>query len=117
MLKGEPSGPAAWSFQLSQEPLRFVGRSLMPGWSVSDRLGEIKVPTLVIAGREDFVFPPECQRELVAGIPHAELLLVDEAGHSPQDEDPATVMAALRPFLAGASSWSKGRQGATPTAG
>ena len=26
------------------------------------RLGEITVPTLVMAGQDDFVFPPECQR-------------------------------------------------------
>ncbi len=28
-----------------------------------DRLGEITAPTLVMAGRDDFLFPPECQRE------------------------------------------------------
>jgi proline iminopeptidase len=66
---------------------------------VVSRLGEIAAPTLVIAGRADFVFPPECQRELVSGIPGAELVLVDEAGHNPQDENPAEVMAAVRAFL------------------
>jgi proline iminopeptidase len=66
------------------------------------RLGEITAPTLLVAGREDFVFPPDCQRELLAGIRGSELVLVDEAGHNPQDEDPAAVMAALRPFLTGA---------------
>jgi pimeloyl-ACP methyl ester carboxylesterase len=36
-----------------------------------DRLGEITAPTLVVAGRDDFIFPPEHQRELAAAIPHA----------------------------------------------
>jgi proline iminopeptidase len=31
---------------------------LMKGWTVMDRLAEITVPTLVMAGRDDFVFPP-----------------------------------------------------------
>jgi proline iminopeptidase len=91
-----------WRSRIRPEPFQFAGRSLMPGWSVVSRLGEITAPTLVLAGREDFVFPPDCQRELVTGIPHAELVLVAEAGHNPQDEDPAAVMSALRPFLAGA---------------
>jgi proline iminopeptidase len=90
-----------WRSRIRPEPFQFAGRSLLPGWSVTTRLGEITSPTLVVAGREDFVFPPECQRELVTGIPHAELLLVDEAGHNPQDENPAEVIAALRPFLSG----------------
>ena len=63
------------------------------------RLGEITAPTLLVAGREDFVFPPECQRELHDGIRGSQLVLVDEAGHNPQDENPAQVIAALRPFL------------------
>jgi proline iminopeptidase len=91
-----------WRSRIRPEPFQFAGRSLLPGWSVVSRLGEITAPTLVIAGREDFVFPPECQHELVTGIPDAELVLVDEAGHNPQDENPTVVMAALRPFLAGA---------------
>lgn len=89
-----------WRSRIRPEPFQFAGRSLLPGWSVTTRLGEITVPTLVIAGREDFIFPPECQRELVSGIAHAELALIDEAGHNPQDENPAEVMEVLRPFLA-----------------
>jgi proline iminopeptidase len=75
-------------------------RHLMPGWSVMDRLGEITVPTLVIAGRDDFVFPPEHQEQLAAGIPNAQLRIVEDAGHNPHDEQRAEVMAAVRQFLA-----------------
>ena len=45
-----------WRSRIRPEPFRFAGRSLLPGWSVATRLGEITVPTLVIAGREDFIF-------------------------------------------------------------
>lgn len=88
-----------WRSRMRPEPLQFFGRTLMPGWSVVGRLGEITAPTLVVAGREDFVFPPECQQELVTRLGHAELLLVDEAGHSPQDEFPDHVVPAVRRFL------------------
>jgi proline iminopeptidase len=65
-----------------------------------DRLSEITVPTLVIAGRDDFLFPPECQLELAAGIPGARLRIIERAGHSPHLEQPAEVMQAVRGFIA-----------------
>jgi proline iminopeptidase len=89
-----------WRSRLRPEAFVFAGRQLFEGWSVLDRLGEITVPTLVVAGREDFVFPPECQRELAAGIPGSQLVLIDRAGHSPQDEQTADVIKVLRTFLA-----------------
>jgi proline iminopeptidase len=88
-----------WRAKPRPEALLFAGQHLMPGWTVVDRLGEITVPTLVMAGRNDFVFPPECQRELAAGIPHAQLRLIDHAGHNPHDEQTAEVMQALRKFI------------------
>jgi proline iminopeptidase len=89
-----------WRSRVRPEALIFAGRQLLDGWSVMDRLGEITVPTLVMAGREDFVFPPECQQELAAGIPGSQLMIIDGAGHNPQDEQTAEVIRVLRTFLA-----------------
>lgn len=88
-----------WRTRMRPEALIYSGRHLMDGWSVMDRLGEITAPTLVMAGREDFVFPPECQRQLAAGIPGSQLVIVDGAGHNPHDEKPAEVIPVLRTFL------------------
>jgi len=46
-----------------------------------NRLAEIKVPTLVIAGDKDFYFPAELFRETAAGIPNARLILYEGVGH------------------------------------
>jgi pimeloyl-ACP methyl ester carboxylesterase len=100
-----------WRTRLAPEALIFAGRHLLEGWSVMDRLGEIAGPTLVIAGRDDFLFPPEHQREMASAIPQARLLLVDRAGHNPHTEQPAVVMPALRDFLAGLPP-ELGREGA-----
>ena len=89
-----------WRSRVRPKALIFAGRELLHGWTVMDRLGEITAPTLVMAGRDDFVFPPECQRELAAGIPGAQLVIIDHAGHNPQDERTAEVARALRGFLA-----------------
>jgi proline iminopeptidase len=47
----------------------FAFGQLLKGWSVMERLAEIQVPTLVLAGRDDFQFPPEHQEQLAAGSP------------------------------------------------
>lgn len=88
-------------FTLRPQPLIFAGRTLMNGWSVMARLGEIRVPVLVVAGRDDFIFPPEATTELARRIPNAKLRIVDGAGHNPQSEQPSAVLSAIRAFLAG----------------
>jgi proline iminopeptidase len=90
-----------WGLQskLQPEALIYSATHFLKGWTVMDRLGEIKAPTLVMAGREDFVFPPEHQEQLAAGIPNARLLLIDRAGHNPHDEQPQAVIEAIRGFI------------------
>jgi len=93
MLRGE------WRTNLRTETLNYAGRVLMPGWTVMDRLGEIRAPTLVIGGRDDFIFPPEHQAALAAGIPDARLWIVERAGHNPYAERPEETMAVVGTFL------------------
>jgi proline iminopeptidase len=78
----------------------FAYSQLLPGWSVMDRLDEIKVPALVLAGRHDFLFPPEHQAILADRLPNAQLELVERAGHEPHAERPAAVFPIVRRFLA-----------------
>ena len=40
-----------------------------------------------------------CQQELAAGIPGSQLVIIDGAGHNPQDEQTAEVIQVLRTFL------------------
>jgi len=79
----------------------FGYRHVVKGWTVMDRLGEIRVPALVIAGRWDFLFPPEHQAILADRLPNARLELVERAGHNPHIERPDVVLPAIRDFLAG----------------
>lgn len=98
MIRGE------WHTRFRPEVLTYAGRYLLKGWSVIDRLGEIHAPTLVMAGRDDFLFPPECQHELVAGIANSRLRIIDHAGHNPQFERTAEVLEALAAFIPAAAS-------------
>ena len=93
MIRGE------WRTKIRPEALIFAGRHLFKGWTVMDRLGEIKVPTLVMAGRDDFLFPPEHQAELAAGIPGASLRIIERAGHNAHSERPTEVIRAVSDFI------------------
>ncbi len=72
---------------------------LLNGWNIMDRLSEIKAPTLVLSGREDFLFPPESEAMLAAAIPNAQLEIVERAGHNPQIERPLETIGLIRHFM------------------
>lgn len=52
------------------------------GHDTYERLPEIKVPTLVIAGHADRIVPVENSRLLASRIPNAELVILKGSGHS-----------------------------------
>ena len=93
--------------KLRPEALIFGFGQLLKGWTVMDRLSEIKVPTLVMAGRDDFQFPPEHQAALAAGIANARLEIIERAGHNAQSERPAEVMEAVKGFIVAVAPTSR----------
>jgi 3-oxoadipate enol-lactonase len=62
-------------------------------------LAGVRCPTLVIVGDQDESFI-EPSRGMAAAIPGAELVVVPDAGHSPQFENPRVWLEALEGFLA-----------------
>lgn len=64
-----------------------------------DRLGTIKQPVLVIAGDTDRVCTPRAAREMHAGIPDSELVILPSAGHMSFVEQPGMYFAAVRDFF------------------
>ena len=60
---------------------------------ITDRLGEIKLPTLVAHGTEDVPIEIEKAEELASRIPGAKFLRIDGAGHQSNVDHPAEVTA------------------------
>jgi proline iminopeptidase len=85
--------------KIRPEALIFGYGHVMQGWTVMDRLDEIHVPTLVTAGRYDFLFPPEHQAILADRIADARLELIECAGHNPQLEEKDVTVGIIRSFL------------------
>lgn len=69
-------------------------------FDATGRLGEVRVPTLVVCGERDVMTPPELGRELHLGIPGSGLVVVPEAGHMLFLERRRLFRDSLRTFLA-----------------
>lgn len=65
-----------------------------------NQLGTITKPTLVITGEYDRTCTPRASRELSAGIPSSELVIVPNAGHMTYVEQPDIYFPAVRSFFA-----------------
>jgi pimeloyl-ACP methyl ester carboxylesterase len=64
------------------------------------RLGDLKVPTLVISGVADLSTPPSIARMIAARIANSELVVVPESGHSVYWEQPEAFNRAVLDFIA-----------------
>jgi 3-oxoadipate enol-lactonase len=62
-------------------------------------LGEITVPTLVLAGADDPATPPDTVRVIADGIPGARFEVVPDAAHLLTAEQPAIVNALVADHL------------------
>lgn len=81
------------------EALIFGFGQLLKGWTVMERLSEIRIPTLVLAGRHNFQFPPEHQAILVNRITNAQLAIIECAGHNAPMERRAEVIEIIKRFM------------------
>ncbi|MFV9503883.1 MAG: alpha/beta fold hydrolase [Oscillochloridaceae bacterium umkhey_bin13] len=68
--------------------------------SVGLAASQVQVPTLVISGRNDPLFPPAASAALAQALPDAGLVLLDSCGHVPMAERPAAFYATLDGFVA-----------------
>jgi pimeloyl-ACP methyl ester carboxylesterase len=73
-------------------------RALLQMDYISDRLGEITVPTLLVCGDEDPSLGP--MREIQKRIAHAHFALLSLAGHFANRDQPAAFNRAVLEFLA-----------------
>jgi pimeloyl-ACP methyl ester carboxylesterase len=64
------------------------------------RLTSLGVPLLGIYGTRDAIVSPEAMREDYPTVPHAQVVAIPGAGHSPMVEKPYATASALLPFAA-----------------
>jgi 3-oxoadipate enol-lactonase/4-carboxymuconolactone decarboxylase len=70
-------------------------------YDVRDRLGEIGVPVLAVAGAADQVTPPGLLREVAEGVRDGRLVVLDDVAHQAPAEAPERVAALVREHVLG----------------
>ncbi|MBS0652395.1 MAG: alpha/beta hydrolase [Verrucomicrobia bacterium] len=62
-------------------------------------LAKITMPTLIIHGREDQLFPTSEQEIMNKGIKHSQLKVIEKCGHCSPIEKPEETIALIRTFI------------------
>jgi 3-oxoadipate enol-lactonase len=68
-------------------------------WDFRPRLGEVRAPTLVLAGSADPATPPERAEEIAAGIPGARVRIFEGSAHLANIEQPEAFNDAILDHL------------------
>lgn len=91
--------------RLGREEMLAIGREVLRGdflacdrFDVMDRLGEVRLPTLVMCGEEDQLTPLKYSQFLVDHIQGARLVTIPEAGHMVMLEKPQETTDAIAEF-------------------
>lgn len=88
-LRAENWDRALWEVTLASHPL-----------GLDEQLGGILVPSLVITGDSDRIVPTEDSVRLAGELPKAELVVIPDCGHVPQEQYPDAFVDAVRDFVA-----------------
>ena len=62
-------------------------------------MGRITAPTLVVAGRHDWICPPEFSEEIHRLIPGSDLRIFESSSHSIRSDESEALLDAIRGFI------------------
>ncbi len=89
----------AMAERVGQEAFVRQQRAIMARKDGRADLEAIRIPALVLAGRQDMLCPPKVQQEMAAGLPNGRLVFIEDCGHLPPLERPRATTAVLRYWL------------------
>lgn len=68
-------------------------------YSMEDKLGEMKQPSLLVWGKQDIITPPKVGQQFHELLPNSELKFIDKCGHAPMMERPEIFSKMTLDFL------------------
>jgi len=71
-----------------------------PMGQYAEDVKKVKQPVLILWGGQDRLIPPDNAQRFAHDLPGSQLVVFDDLGHVPQEEDPARTLAAVQAFLA-----------------
>lgn len=75
------------------------GGELLPTYDVSERMSEISVPTLILAGNHDFLSGSAAHEDFASAISNSELLFLENSAHFPFISEPEEFESAVHAWL------------------
>jgi len=70
-----------------------------PIGALAEQVKRVTQPTLVLWGGQDRLIPPANAQRFAQDIPGTQVVMFDDLGHVPQQEDPTRTLAAARAFM------------------
>lgn len=77
----------------------FIDRMQTDSPDDSARIASLRSPTLVLWGAKDRLIDPKCAERFAHDIPHAKVVIYDDLGHVPMEEDPERSVRDVESFL------------------
>jgi proline iminopeptidase len=84
---------------LSVDAINVAFGGFLRTYNVLPDLPKITAPTLVIAGRHDWICPPEFSEEIARSIPNADLRIFENSGHLIRVDEPDALLDAIAGFI------------------
>ena len=81
------------------EQLNFGFSDFLRVFDYTEQLSSILCPTLVLAGAQDWICPPNHSHEIAERIPRAHLKVFAKSAHNIAGDEPEEFLAAVRGFL------------------
>jgi pimeloyl-ACP methyl ester carboxylesterase len=87
-LKADHWDRAVWNFTMASHDTGLL-----------QHLQDFKLPILILTGDDDRIVPTVNSVKLAGELPGAKLVVIPQAGHVPQEEQPAAFMQAVEEFV------------------
>lgn len=84
---------------LSPDAINVAFGGFLRTYDIRHQLHQITAPTLVIAGKHDWICPPEFSEELARLIPNADLRIFEHSGHAVRADEPEALLDAIAGFI------------------
>ncbi|MEC7556449.1 MAG: alpha/beta fold hydrolase [Planctomycetota bacterium] len=81
------------------EQLNLGFSSFLRDFDYTEQLDSIACPTLVLAGEQDWICPPNHSRDIAERVPRAHLKVFSKSAHNIAGDEPEEFLAAVRGFL------------------
>lgn len=84
---------------LSVDAINVAFGGFLRTYNILSELHYITAPTLVIAGRYDWICAPEFSEEIAQAIPNADLRIFEKSGHLIRADEPEALLDAIAGFI------------------